>query len=103
MNSKINIVLIASAALAVLGTASSFAAPKDPPPANVTPATMPRVATIDERFQSYNIEMVEVTGGRFWKPYDQPGKATSQPPGKRRPISPPARINPAFNTALPST
>ena len=32
-------------------------------------ATMPRVATIDPRFQSYNIEMVEVTGGRFWKPY----------------------------------
>ncbi|NEU98925.1 hypothetical protein, partial [Bradyrhizobium uaiense] len=31
--------------------------------------TMPRVATIDPRFQSYNIEMVEVTGGRFWKPY----------------------------------
>ena len=20
-------------------------------------------------FQSYNVEMVEVTGGRFWKPY----------------------------------
>ncbi len=37
---------------------------------------MPRVATIDERFQSYNIEMVEVTGGRFWKPYDQPENAT---------------------------
>ncbi|WP_245321078.1 hypothetical protein [Bradyrhizobium sp. NAS96.2] len=32
-------------------------------------ASMPRVATIDPRFQSYNIEMVEVTGGRFWKPY----------------------------------
>ncbi|MHC2464220.1 hypothetical protein ACVIHD_003232 [Bradyrhizobium embrapense] len=32
-------------------------------------ATMPRVATIDPRFQSYNIEMVEVTGGQFWKPY----------------------------------
>ncbi|MBR1201899.1 MULTISPECIES: hypothetical protein [unclassified Bradyrhizobium] len=32
-------------------------------------AAMPRVATIDPRFQSYNIEMVEVTGGRFWKPY----------------------------------
>ncbi|WP_246787788.1 hypothetical protein [Bradyrhizobium sp. CCBAU 53421] len=30
---------------------------------------MPRVGTIDPRFQSYNIEMVEVTGGRFWKPY----------------------------------
>ena len=39
-------------------------------PASVTPASMPRIGTIDERFQSYNIEMVEVTGGRFWKPYD---------------------------------
>lgn len=32
-------------------------------------AAMPRVATVDPRFQSYNIEMVEVTGGQFWKPY----------------------------------
>jgi hypothetical protein len=30
---------------------------------------MRRIATVDERFQSYNIEMVEVIGGRFWKPY----------------------------------
>jgi hypothetical protein len=36
---------------------------------SVTPATMARIATVDERFQSYNVEMVEVTGGRFWKPY----------------------------------
>jgi len=36
---------------------------------SVTPATMARVGTIDERFQSYNVEMIEVTGGRFWKPY----------------------------------
>jgi len=35
----------------------------------VTPRTMPRVGTVDERFQSFNIEMLEVTGGRFWKPY----------------------------------
>jgi hypothetical protein len=35
----------------------------------ITPASMHRIATIDERFQSYNIEMLEVTGGRFWKPY----------------------------------
>lgn len=37
---------------------------------DVTPATMPRVGTVSDRFQSYNIEMVEVTGGRFWAPYD---------------------------------
>ena len=36
---------------------------------SVTPATLPRIGTVDERFQSYNIEMVEVTGGRFWRPY----------------------------------
>ena len=36
---------------------------------SVTPSSMPRIGTVDERFQSYNIEMVEVTGGRFWKPY----------------------------------
>jgi hypothetical protein len=33
------------------------------------PATMPKIGAVDARFQSYNIEMVEVIGGRFWKPY----------------------------------
>jgi hypothetical protein len=36
---------------------------------SIAPASMARVGTVDERFQSYNVEMVEVTGGRFWKPY----------------------------------
>ncbi|HZC96904.1 MAG TPA: hypothetical protein VE267_12380, partial [Bradyrhizobium sp.] len=36
---------------------------------SIAPANMVRIGTVDERFQSYNIEMVEVTGGRFWKPY----------------------------------
>jgi hypothetical protein len=35
----------------------------------LTPATMARVGSIEARFQSYNIEMVEVTGGHFWRPY----------------------------------
>jgi hypothetical protein len=35
---------------------------------SITPASMPAIGTVDERFQSYNIEMVEVTGGRFWRP-----------------------------------
>jgi hypothetical protein len=36
---------------------------------SVSPANMARVGTIDERYQSYNVEMLEVTGGKFWKPY----------------------------------
>ncbi len=46
----------------------------------IAPQNMPRIGTVDDRFQSYNIEMVEVTGGRFWKPYKDIG-ATSQHPG----------------------
>ena len=33
------------------------------------PADLRPIANVDERFQSYNVEMVEVTGSRFWKPY----------------------------------
>ncbi|GAB2178721.1 hypothetical protein [Dongia sp. agr-C8] len=33
------------------------------------PSELRPVARIDPRFQSYNVEMVEVTGGRFWSPY----------------------------------
>jgi hypothetical protein len=42
---------------------------------------MARIGTVDERFQSYNIEMIEVTGGRFWKPYSANGKPASAPGG----------------------
>lgn len=35
----------------------------------IAPNKLKAIGTIDARFQSYNIEMVEVTGGRFWKPY----------------------------------
>src|SRR5205085_11383101 len=38
---------------------------------SVAPDKMPRIATVDERYQSYNIEMVELTGGQFWRPYEQ--------------------------------
>ena len=38
---------------------------------------MPRLGSVDERFLSFNIEMLEVTGGRFWKPYNQ--KPDTQP------------------------
>jgi hypothetical protein len=35
----------------------------------IMPGSMPRIGTVDPRFQSYNVEMVTVTGGPFWKPY----------------------------------
>ena len=33
------------------------------------PGTFPAVAQVDARFQSYNVEMAEVIGAKFWKPY----------------------------------
>ncbi|MGA2047068.1 MAG: hypothetical protein ABSG96_05220 [Terracidiphilus sp.] len=67
MSHKISITFIACATIS-LGPVFSLAE-QDSRPADISPATMPRIGAVDERFQSYNIEMVEVTGGRFWKPY----------------------------------
>jgi Glycosyl hydrolase family 79, N-terminal domain len=53
---------------------------------SVTPSSMARIGTVDERYQSYNIEMVEVTGGEFWKPYGpEPGVQAAQAPGAKNP------------------
>ena len=41
---------------------------KDPNPLSL----LPKVAEVDQRFQSFNVELVEVTGGRFWAPYGGP-------------------------------
>ena len=64
-------------------------------PISLSPATMPRIGMVDERFQAYNIEMIEVTGGRFWKPYDQLNNAASQTKATAsKPDSAPAGLPP---------
>ena len=45
----------------------------------VAAGSMPRVATVDERYESYNVEMAEVIGGNFWKPYDKSGATPAKP------------------------
>ncbi|MGA9586903.1 MAG: hypothetical protein WBQ95_16320, partial [Terracidiphilus sp.] len=57
--------LLLSAAIALSVTVSA----QEKPPVKLNPSTMPMLGTVDPRYLSYNIEMVEVTGGRFWKPY----------------------------------
>ena len=48
------------------------------PTLSLDPSRLPRLGTIEERFQSYNVEMVEVTGGRFWRPYKANGSAAAR-------------------------
>jgi hypothetical protein len=64
-----NVQLVASSALIAFGVAMYSAVPAHAQSTSIAPKTLQRVGVIDERFQSFNIEMVEVTGGRFWKPY----------------------------------
>ena len=50
------------------------------------PGKMSAIGSVDERYQSYNIEMLEVTGGRFfWAPYkaqaDTPADTAQATPG----------------------
>lgn len=83
--------------LAALGCGACSKFRGGAPPAISSPAKMARVGAVDERFQSYNIEMVEVTGGRFWKPYGEqaaPG-AGSQPSSAHR-ANQPVGLNPAM-------
>ena len=76
-NRKTSVSLLSSS-LAVLAWMTDSPTSFGAEPVEVTPATMPRIGMVDERFQSFNIEMVEVTGGRFWAPYGKSGSAAPE-------------------------
>lgn len=69
-------------ALALAGTAGLAAAQaladapasvQAPSPVAIDAGKLAAAGKVSDRFLSYNIEMVEVTGGRFWRPYGSPG------------------------------
>jgi heparanase 1 len=67
--------------------------------AQLTPSTMPRAGIVDERYQSYNVEMLEVTGGRFWRPYGPELDAALRQPAPSSAASSgdtPSGMNPAL-------
>ncbi len=95
MNKNRSFEFWASAAFAVLLISALASASLDAQLATVAPAKMPRIGTVDERFQSYNVEMVEVIGGRFWKPYaKQSGAALKAQPPAQQSASTPGGMNP---------
>lgn len=64
VNMKIRKTLLAATAV--------FALAGNGPAPSLGLGKLAKVGTVDERYQAYNIEMVEVTGGRFWAPYGGP-------------------------------
>src|SRR5450631_1031613 len=83
--------------ISVLLVAQAHAA-SIPDAPTLSPSSLPKIGTVDERFQSYNIEMVEVTGGRFWKPYDQQVDAilAAQAAGQKTGTGKPTGMDPAL-------
>jgi hypothetical protein len=68
----------------------------------VDPATTPRVGTISERLQSYNVEMAEVIGGTFWKPYDKDAAAILGRQKATTPAATPVGLDPALFERRPA-
>ena len=60
-------ILVTGASMVALGGAGA-------PSEDLKLGQLARLGTVDERYQAYNVEMVEVTGGRFWAPYGGPAR-----------------------------
>jgi hypothetical protein len=66
-------------ALIVWSAVLLAAIPRVSKPVAMSPERFPRLATVDDRYQSYNVEMAEITGGAFWKPYGKESAAAERP------------------------
>src|SRR3954467_1417391 len=75
--------------------------PGGPSTVSITPASMQRIASIDERYQSFNIEMIEVTGGRFWKPYRDIEALLKNPVAPKTDGAAPAGMDPGLYQQRP--
>ncbi len=82
----------------LLSALAAIAAPGGESP-TLDAGKMPKVGQVDERFVSYNVEMVEVTGGRFWAPY---GSGSAGAGGVARTDSAPAIGVNALRTRPPT-
>ncbi|WP_409282256.1 hypothetical protein [Pseudomonas putida] len=60
-----------SSALALPSIAHALSAAR---PEQLHPSHMQALGKVSERYQSYNVEMLEVTGGKFWKSYAEIAK-----------------------------
>jgi len=96
IGSKFTGSLMCGAALLACVATCVAAAGQDATAVKISPKSMARVGTIDERFQGYNVETVEVTGGRFWKSFASIDKMKAEDKSKDPTISAPGGINPSL-------
>ena len=53
----------------------------------IAPQSMPILGEVSPRYVSYNVEAVEVTGGRFWAPYRSMKAEKTAAPNGNQPLS----------------
>lgn len=71
--------LASAVILGALAPATSAQGENLPEHRSIATGSLKRIGEVDVRFQSFNVESVEVTGGNFWAPYTKPGPARSKP------------------------
>lgn len=83
-------VRIASTAALIVGCLHSAAGQTA-----VTPQSMKALGEVDPRYVSFNVEAVEVTGGRFWAPYKSLAHEGAAAPPNSRTGNQPAGVDPS--------
>jgi hypothetical protein len=85
-----------SVAIAFFAAATPYSTVGAQQTSSAAPSSMRRLGTVHARFQSSNVEMVEITGGRFWRPFGKQvdamlaGQASAKQSGSDQPF----RIDP---------
>ena len=96
MSKRMSLAIYAALALVEVSPPTETAAAERVEPMLLSPGVMRPITKIDERFLSYNVEMAEVIGGNFWKPYTPASiaalKAQASSPGLRSGGAPPAVV-----------
>ena len=57
-------------------------------PIAIAPGALRAVGSVDERYQSYNVEMIEVMGGKWWAPYPDTPDTRDAPETPNTPNAP---------------
>jgi heparanase len=94
MDSKLVPVQFRSAIIAVVLALATVPLQVRAQAVSLDAAKLPRIGAVDERFVSYNIEMAEVTGGNFWRPYHSQSSVAARPTQPAQSASTPAGMDP---------
>src|SRR5271154_789895 len=94
MNKSSHLKLTQSILLTMLAAAVTVPVSLAATPVTLDPAKMPKIGSVSERYQSFNVEMIEVTGGRFWAPYKTSADTAPVPADSK--LATPAGMDPSM-------